>query len=148
MKTEVRTRTAPDQASRWFPVQASPVDRPSHHRAGAAWAVDQVHEARQVECRAAHGCAHGWACAHVLARAHPRARQALRRRLSSPPRPVRGPLNDRTVTSPVTDFWNRRRKNAAIRKKGGRRSRKKKVCLSPGYGAGCYKWTMLSRLKH
>jgi len=100
----------------------------------------------QVGCRAAHGGAHG--CAHVLARAHPRARQALRRRLSSPPRPVRGPLNDRTVTSPVTDFWNRRRKNAAIRKKGGRRSRKKKVCLSPGYGAGCYKWTMLSRLKH
>ena len=71
-------------------------------RAGAAWDVDQVQEDGQVECRAAHGGADG--CAHVLARAHPRARQALRRRLSSPPRPVRGPLNDRTVTSLVTDF--------------------------------------------
>ena len=71
-------------------------------RAGAAWAVDQVYEDGQVECSAAHGGAHG--CAHVLARAHPRARQALRRRLSSPPRPVRGPLNEGTVTSPVTDF--------------------------------------------
>ena len=103
--------------------------------------------AGRVDCRAAHGGAHG--CAHVLARAHPRARQALRRRLSRPRRPVgRTALNDRTVTSPVTYFWNRRRKNAAIRKNGGRRSRRKKVCLSPGYGAGCYKWTMLSRLKH
>ena len=71
-------------------------------RVGAAWDVDQVHDEAWVDCRAAHGGAHG--CAHVLARAHPRARQALRRRLSSPPRPVRGPLNDRTVTSPVTDF--------------------------------------------
>ena len=58
-------------------------------RAGAAWDVDQVQEDGQVECRAAHGGADG--CAHVLARAHPRARQALRRRLSSPPRAVAPP---------------------------------------------------------
>ena len=85
----------------------------------------------QVECKAAHGGAHG--CAHVLARAHPRARQALRRRLSSTPRPVRGPLNEGTVTSPVTDFWNRRRKNAAIRKKGGRKQ--KRASAGSFYGA-------------
>ena len=34
------------------------------------------------------------------------------------------------------------------RRGGAARSRKKKICLSPGYYTGCYKWTMLSRLKH
>ena len=125
-------------------------------RAGAAWAVDQVHEARRVECREAHGGVHG--CAHVLARAHPRARQALRRRLSSPPRPVRAGLNDRTVTSPVTDFWNRRRKKAhthvmsnenkfPLKERSDTQKRRSEIKTRLGrkFLRSCYKWTILRR---